>query len=92
MISIVELGVWFVINILIVFGIAHFKTTWLYTVRYISIQVTLFIVGIILIIWIDLHENWILIMGIVITLWSFFSILSWPKTQPKIMKILKLRW
>jgi hypothetical protein len=89
---IVALVIWVVITALIVFGIALFKTKWLYTIRFVSTAMFFFLIGITLIVWLENQELWILIVGIAFAFLNYFSILSWPKTKPKIMAALKLRW
>jgi len=83
--------IWFVIVVLIVFGVAIFKATLLYTVRFVSAAVFFALIGTTVILWLGFRENWVLIMGIAFALLGYCSILSWPKTQPRLMKKLKLR-
>jgi hypothetical protein len=83
---------WFVLTTLFVGGIALFKTKWLYTVRFIGTAMFLCLLGVAYILWLDVREQWVLVLGIGASFLGLFSILSWPKTQPRLMKILKLNW
>jgi len=62
------------------------------SIRWLAIVMTTSILLLILILWFNIREIWIIKIGIVLVIAQGLGILSMPFTSPDILNKLKLRW
>jgi|APSaa5957512622_1039677.scaffolds.fasta_scaffold294975_1 hypothetical protein len=83
---------WLFLGIFFPFIINRKRRNLLFSIRFITLYTTVYLLGMNFFIWLGIKENNLLLFSIVLSLIGGLIILSWPWTSPKFVKKYNLKW